>query len=65
MKIPTESAGEAEGITAPVQGTRGIGYDTIASLKGVLQMDKLDDGHAVILTQDQGGALNLETVELP
>ena len=48
-----------------MQGTRGIGYDTIASLKGVVQMDKLDDGHAVILVQDSGGALNLETVELP
>jgi hypothetical protein len=65
MKIPTETAGEAEGITSPVQGTRGIGYETIAGLKGIMQMDKLDDAHAVILGQDQAGALNLETVELP
>jgi hypothetical protein len=65
MKIPTETAGEAEGITSPVQGTRGIGYETIASLKGVIQLDKLDDSHAVILTQDPGGAIHLETVELP
>jgi hypothetical protein len=65
MKIPTETAGEAQGITAPVHGTKGIGYDTIASLKGVVQMDKLDDTHAVILVQDSSGKLNLETVELP
>ncbi len=65
MKIPTETAGEAEGITAPVQGTRGLGYETIDSLKGVVQMDKLDDAHAVILTQDDSGALNLQTIELP
>ncbi len=65
MKIPTETAGDAQGITRPVQGTRGIGYDTIASLKGVVQMDKLDDNRAVILVQDQAGALNLETVNLP
>ncbi|CEF48440.1 unnamed protein product [uncultured bacterium] len=65
MKIPTEGAGGAEGITAPVQGTKGIGYDTIASLKGVVQMDKLDDGHAVILTQGSDGAMNLDTVDLP
>ena len=65
MKIPTEGAGAAEGITAPVQGTQGLGYDTIASLKGVVQMDKLDDSHAVILVQDRSGALNLETVDLP
>ena len=65
MKIPTEGAGAAEGITEPVQGTRGIGFDTIASLKGVVQMDKLDEGHAMILVQDPAGALNLETVDLP
>ena len=65
MKIRTEGAGTAQGITAPVQGTQGIGYDTIASLKGVVQMDKLDESHAVILVQDSAGAFNLETVELP
>ena len=65
MKIPTETAGDAQGITEPVHGTRGIGYETIASLKGVVQMDKLDDRHAVILVQDQAGPLNLETVDLP
>ena len=30
-----------------------------------MQLDKLDDGHAVILVQDPAGALNLETMELP
>jgi hypothetical protein len=65
MKIPTENAGGAEGITAPVHGTKGIGYETITALKGVVQMDKLDDGRAVILTQGSDGAMNLETVELP
>ena len=35
MKIPTENAGTAEGINAPVNGKKGIGYDTIDSLKGV------------------------------
>jgi hypothetical protein len=65
MKIPTESAGDAPGITAPVPGTKGLGYDTIASLKGVVQMDKLDESRAVILVQDSSGALNLETVALP
>lgn len=65
MKIPTEDAGSAAGITAPVDGTKGIGYETITSLKGVMQMDKLDKAHAVILVQDQGGRQNLETIELP
>jgi hypothetical protein len=65
MRIPTENAGDAQVITQPVQGTQGLGYETIAGLKGVVQMDKLDDNHAVILEQDEAGSLNLETVELP
>ena len=65
MKIPTEGAGAAPGITAHVSGHEGLGYETVANLKGVVQMDKLDDGHAVILVQDQSGTLNLETVDLP
>ena len=66
MKITTEGAGTAESITQPVPGggTKGLGYDTIASLKGVVQLDQLDNSHAVILVQDANG-LNLETIDLP
>jgi hypothetical protein len=64
MKIPTERAGTEPGITQPVRGTQGLGYETIASLKGVEQMDQLDDQHAVVLVRDANG-LNLETIELP
>ena len=66
MKIPTEGAGSAESITEPVKGggTKGLGYDTIESLKGVVQMDQLDDRHAVILVQDANG-LGLDTIDLP
>jgi hypothetical protein len=66
MKIPTENAGTAEGITQPVNGKKGIGYDTIDSLKGVAQMDQLDDHHAVLLVQeDPNGSMDLRTIELP
>jgi hypothetical protein len=68
MKIPTEGAGAAPGITEPVRGggKKGLGYETIESLKGVQQMDQLDKTHAVILTKAEGdGALNLETIDLP
>ena len=65
MKIPTEGAATAEAINAPVSGTKGLGYDTIASLKGVMQLDQLDKTHALILVQREGGALDLETVDLP
>ncbi len=68
MKIPTEGAGAAPGITEPVPGggTKGLGYEKIESLKGVQQMDQLDATHAVILVKAEGaGPLSLETIELP
>jgi len=66
MKIRTEGAGTAESITEPVRGggTKGLGYDKIADLKGVVQMDQLDNGHAVIVT-DTNGTIDLDTIELP
>ena len=39
-------------------------YETIASLKGIQQLDKLDDGHALVLADDNG-SLDLRTVALP
>jgi hypothetical protein len=67
MKIPTAGAGEAPGITEPVRngGKKGLGYDTIESLKDVQEMDQLDKTHAVVLVKGGDGALNLETIELP
>jgi hypothetical protein len=66
MKIPTEGAASAPSITKRVTTVKqGLGYDTIDSLKGVVQMDQLDDGHAVILTQDNAGTVDLSTIELP
>ena len=67
MKIPTAGAGEAAPITEHVLngGKKGLGYETIESLKGVQQMDQLDGTHAVILVKAADGPLNLETIELP
>jgi hypothetical protein len=66
MKIPTEGAGTAQGIVAPVRDKQGIGYETIDELKGVVQMDQLDNHHAVLLVQqDPNGSSDLKTIELP
>jgi hypothetical protein len=67
MKITTEGAGDAPSITEPVRngGRKGLGYETIESLKGVQEMDQLDKTHAVVLVKGADGALNLETIELP
>lgn len=66
MKIPTERFAAQAGITEPVKtGTAGIGYETIASLTGVQQLDKLDATHAVLIAKSAAGALNLDVTTLP
>ena len=62
MKIGTDKLGVEKGITSRVGGggTAGQGYETIESLKGATQLDKLNKTHAVVLI---GG--NLKTVALP
>jgi len=65
MKIPTEGAADAPGITSRVADKKGLGYETIGTLKGVEQMDQLDDQHAVLLIKDSSGSMNLQTIELP
>jgi hypothetical protein len=67
MKITTAGIDKAESITDPVSGggTRGQSYETISELKGILQLDALDEQHALVLVRTDGGALNLETIALP
>jgi hypothetical protein len=65
MKIPAEGIDKADGIKeARVPDKAGVGYDTIAELKGVEQLDRFDKDHAIILVRAEGN-LNLETIELP
>ncbi len=66
MKIGTERFAEQSAITEPVQtGTAGVTYETIASLTGVQQLDKLDATHAVMIAKSAAGTVNLDTVTLP
>lgn len=65
MKIPTEGVDSASGIVQPVKSEKqGLGYETIAALKGVVQLDSLDPSHALILV-NEGGQVDLKAVELP
>ena len=65
MKIPTEGIEKVDGITKPVKGTAGLKYETVHGLKGVVHLDRFDADHALVLVKSQGGALNLEPIELP
>jgi hypothetical protein len=65
MKIPTAAFGTAQGITAKVTSeTAGIAYETIASMKGIEQMDLLDAQRSIVLARTPAG-LNLSAVSLP
>jgi len=66
MKISTADIEKNQGLTTPVSGggTAGQPYDTIGSLTGVEQLDKLNDEYAVVLIKD-GSLLNLKSVALP
>jgi len=61
MKIKLDGADKVEPITKKAGPMSGLPYETIAELKEVIQLDKLDSDRAVILT----AAGSLDTVPLP
>lgn len=67
MKIGTDSLGVDEGLSKPVSGggTAGQAFEKIESLTGVVQLDKLNDQHAVVVVQQEGGNIDLLTIALP
>jgi hypothetical protein len=65
MKISTEDIAENKGITERISDTAGQSYETIKSLQGVVQLDKLNASSAVVLVQAEGGTLQLKSVDLP
>ncbi|MCP4507260.1 MAG: hypothetical protein GY826_12835 [Fuerstiella sp.] len=67
MKISTAGLSSNKGLTERVSGGGAAGQDyvTIDSLQGVVQMDKLNATHAVVLVEKDGGQLDLKTVALP
>ena len=65
MKIATEGVATAKPIQARVADKEGLGYETIAALKGVVQLDQLGKDRAVVIIKTDAGKMNLETIDLP
>ena len=63
MKLTGDNLEGYQPITKQTEAT-GVPYETIASLKGVQQLDKFDDSSALVLMGD-GASLDLRTVPLP
>ena len=59
MKISTESLDKQPALTEKVNGTAGLKYDTIDSLKGVQQLDKLGNSNALVLANGTLSAVAL------
>jgi hypothetical protein len=65
MKISTENIDKVDPITKRVADKAGLTYETIASAKGIQHLDRLDNGHALVLIQQGNGPMELDTMPLP
>ena len=66
MKIDAKNVGKIDAIKDRVERgeTAGLEYDTIENLKGVVQLDRLDEGRVLAMIETDG-KLEIETFELP
>jgi hypothetical protein len=66
MKIPTRTFAAAAPITTPVETeTGGVPFEKVASMTGIVQLDKLDDATSIVLARTSAGGIDLQTVPLP
>ena len=65
MKLDASQIEGAENITDRVEGTKGVGYQTVEQWTGIDQLAKLDSDQAVVLRRDDQGGLNIESLALP
>jgi len=65
MKISTENIEEVAAIIDEVEDTAGLPYETLTDLEGVVQLDRLDDGRALILVQTGDEDFRLQAIALP
>ncbi len=65
MKVSIDGIDKAEGITSRISETAGLKYETIKELTGVVQLDKLDDTHGLVLIDTKKTGLDLKSIDLP
>lgn len=64
MKVSLDDIEKVNAIVERVPDKAGLTYQTINDLKGVEQLDKLGDAHAVLLVKT-GDKISIKTIELP
>ena len=65
MKMSVAGIEKYSAITDRVGGTAGLPYETVADLKNVVQLDRLDANNAILLVKQDSGAFDLKTVGYP
>jgi hypothetical protein len=67
MKISTDQIENSESITEPVTdgGKRGLPYETIEGWTGIDQLERLDAKRVLVVRRGDGGAVSLESLDLP
>jgi hypothetical protein len=65
MKIKTDEIEKVDAITSRIADKAGLPYDTLAELKGVEQLDRLNETMVAILTKSDDGKYTLTSIELP
>ncbi len=63
-KMSTERLETYNAITTPISGKAGVPYETL-DLKGVEQLDKLDNNTAVVLQKSATGSIGIRSIALP
>jgi hypothetical protein len=64
MKMSTDNLNSYKPITTPQPTTAGVPYTTL-DLKGVDQLDKIDNTTAVVLQRTDGGSMDIRSIALP
>ncbi len=64
LKISKSDIDAAEPIKSQIPTTAGISYETVADLKDVVQLDKLNASHALLLVKNDTKQ-DLRTIDLP
>ncbi len=64
MKLNKTEIDSAKSIDSRINGTAGLSYETL-EYENVVQLDKLNDDHAILLVKNASGSVDLKTIALP
>lgn len=65
MKIKTDDIEKVDGITSKIADKAGLTYDSLSDLKGVEQLDRVNETTVAILSKSAEGNYTLTSIDLP